>query len=68
MLPLKETPLFIPLTGAGTGGVFQKARHPSIHTPLTKLNMDEALCNLIWLKVSLPTAEGLELDDFQGLF
>lgn len=64
MPPPDEASPFIPLIGAGTCGVFQKAWHPSIHTPLTKLNMDAALSNLIWLKMSLLTEEELELDDF----
>lgn len=68
VLPPEEAPPFIPFTGAGTCGVFQKAWNPFIHTPLTKLNMDAALGNLIWLKMSLLTEEGLELDDFIGPF
>ena len=33
-----------------------------------KARLDGALSNLVWWKVSLPIAEGLELDDLYGPF
>lgn len=35
---------------------------------MLKARQDEALRNLIWWKVFLPTAGGLDLDDLQGFF
>jgi len=33
-----------------------------------KSRLDEALSNLVWCKMSLPMAGGLERDDLEGLF
>ena len=33
-----------------------------------KVRLDGALSNLVWWKVSLPMAAGLELDDLEGPF